>query len=168
MCVKNAGEASCEGIREIEARRHLRTGIVAHLATYGKPREPQFAFVGEQRSLPASLLQGRPAQFFDEKPSPLSYYLLRFVLRFRWPGLTLRALDCIFGAPLRAAAITHRKNRVRSTSMFPFLDYAPTERADDPKITLSAPALHQRRYRIHSEAWFHCSPSVVSSLERSA
>ncbi|PYK36118.1 MAG: hypothetical protein DME58_00265 [Verrucomicrobia bacterium] len=124
----------------------------------GKPREPQIAFFGEQRGLPASLLRRRPAQFFDEKPSPLSYYLLRFVLRFRWPGLTLLALDCIFGAPLRAAAITHRKNRVRSTSMFPFLDYAPTERADDPKITLSAPALHQRRYRIHSEAWFHCSP----------
>src|SRR5205814_2787330 len=105
-------------------------------------------------------LQGRPAQFFDEKPSPLSYYLLRFVLRLRWPGLTLLALDCIFGAPLPAAAITHRKNGVRSTSMFPFLDSAPTERAVNPKLTLSAPARHQLRYRIQSEAWFHCSLSV--------
>jgi len=34
MCVKNAGEANCEGTREIEALRHLRTGIVAHLATF--------------------------------------------------------------------------------------------------------------------------------------
>ena len=32
--MKNAAEANCEGNREIEALRHLRTGIVAHLATF--------------------------------------------------------------------------------------------------------------------------------------
>src|SRR5438874_6399528 len=133
----------------------------------GKPREPQIAFFGEQRGLPASLLRRRPAHSSIEGRLP-ELLFTQVCLTFRVAGAHGSCFGLHLRSALRAAAITHRKNRVRSTSMFPFLDYAPTERADDPKITLSAPALHQRRYRIHSEAWFHCSPSVVSSLERSA
>jgi len=41
---------------------------------------------------------------------------------------------------LRVAAITPKKSR-RRTPVFPFLDYAATKHADNPKITLGAPAL---------------------------
>ena len=65
------------------------------------------------------------------------------------------------GGVLRFAAITHRKTRLGSSPAFPFLDYAATERADNPKITLSASALYQRRYRTLSGTWFPCSRSVI-------
>ena len=147
------------GIYEPELSR-----IWPHSGSHGSLRLPSSANSGVCRlryyedGLRNSSIKGRlPELLFTQ-----------VCLTFRVAGAHASCFGLRLRSPLRAAAITHRKNRVRSTSMFPFLDYAPTERADDPKITLSAPALHQRRYRIQSEAWFHCSPSVVSSLERSA
>jgi len=57
----------------------------------GKPREPQIAFFGEQRGLPASLLRRRPAQFFDKRPSPWAtiYAGLSYVSGGRGPRFLL-------------------------------------------------------------------------------
>ena len=168
MCVKNAGEANCEGIREIEALRHLRTEIVAHLATFWEATGASDCLLRRTAGFVGFATTRTDSAHFSIKGRLPELLFTQVCLTFRVAGAHASCFGLHLRSPLRAAAITHRKNRVRSTSMFPFLDYAPTERADDPKITLSAPALHQRRYRIHSEAWFHCSPSVVSSLERSA
>ena len=86
----------------------------------------------------------------------------KFQLIFRLVGVTHAfALDCIFGSVLRLVAITHRKNRLGSTPRSPFWITPATERADNPKITLGAPALHQRPYRTLSGTWFPCSRSVI-------
>ena len=104
---------------------------------YGKPREPQIALFAEQHGWPASLLQGRILRNFSIKGRLPELLFTRFVLRFGWPGATLLALDCIFGAPF----VLQRSHTEKIASAAPRCSPAATKRADDPKITLGAPAL---------------------------